>query len=123
MKTSARDIHMFIAGVFSLSGFYSLCWLVLRSSVVSDGEQIVSHVLGCFELALGIAMFVGHVRAVRIAEIFLWFLVIGGVIVWMWYCYLFPTKAMHSMLAHGIPGLVSVILLGLMVWSRSRRFT
>jgi hypothetical protein len=52
MKISARDIQMFIAGAFALTGFYSLCWLLEYASSASDGARIFQHVIGVLLLAL-----------------------------------------------------------------------
>jgi hypothetical protein len=122
MKTSAREIQLFIAGAFALTGFYALCWLLEYSSSASDGARIFQHVIGVLLLALGIGIFVGNARAVLIALIILWIDVIGGFTGIPLYCYLFPSKAMHTIWTQAPEMLANVILLGLMIWSRSRKF-
>jgi hypothetical protein len=122
MKTSARDIQLFIAGAFSLYGFYALYWLLTYSFSVRNSDQIASNVLGALLLALGIGIFIGNARAVLITLIVLWINVIGGFTGIPIYCYLFPSKAMHTILREAPEMLTNVILLGLMIWSRSRRF-
>jgi hypothetical protein len=122
MKISARDIQLFIAGALALTGFYSLCWLLEYSASSSDGARIFQHVIGVLLLALGIGIFVGSARAVLIALIVLWIDVIGGFTGIPLYCYLVPTKAMHTIWTQAPEMLANVILLGLMIWSRSRRF-
>ena len=73
-------------------------------------------------MALGIGIFIGSVRAVLIALIFLWVGVIGGFTGIPLYCYLFPSKAMHTISREAPEMFASVMLLGLMIWSRSRSF-
>jgi len=122
MKISARDIQLFVAGAFALTGFYSLCWLIEYSASASDGARIFQHVIGVLLLALGIGIFVGSARAVLIALVVLWIDVIGGFTGIPLYCYLFPAKATHTIWREAPEMLANVILLGLMIWSRSRRF-
>jgi hypothetical protein len=122
MKTTARDIHLFVAGTLSLTGFYALCWLVEYSIYVRDGVLIFQHILEVLMLALGIGIFIGSTRAVLITLIVLWINVIGGFTGIPIYCYLFPAKAMHTVSREAPEMLANDILLGLMIWSRSRRF-
>ena len=122
MKISARDIRLFIAGALSLTGFYALCWLLRYSFSATDGVLIFEHIIGSLLLALGIGIFIGSARAVLITEIFLWLNVIGGFTGIPIYCYLFPARAMRTIWREAPEMFVNVILLGLMVWSRSRRF-
>jgi uncharacterized membrane-anchored protein len=122
MKTSARDIQLFVAGTLALTGFYALCWLLEYSIYVQDGVLIFQHVIGVLMLALGIGIFIGSARAVLITLIILWIDVIGGFTGIPIYCYLFPSKAMHTISREAPEMLANVILLGLMIWSRSRRF-
>jgi hypothetical protein len=122
MKTSARDIQLFVAGAFSLTGLYALCWLLEYSIYVRDGAVIFQHLIGVLMLALGIGIFIGSARAVLLALIFLWIDVIGGFTGIPIYCYLVPSKAMHTIWREAPEMLANVLLLGLMIWSRSRRF-
>jgi hypothetical protein len=122
MKPSPRDIQLFVAGAFSLNGFYALCWLLQYAVYVQDGALILQHLVGVLTLALGIGIFIGSVRAVLIALIFLWVGVIGGFTGIPLYCYLFPSKAMHTISREAPEMFASVMLLGLMIWSRSRSF-
>jgi hypothetical protein len=122
MKISARDIQLFVAGAFSLTGFYALCWLLMYSFSAPDGARIFQHIIGVLLLALGIGIFIGSARAVLIALVVLWIAVIGGFTAIPLYCYLVPSKAMHTIWIEAPEMSANVILLGLMIWSRSRRF-
>jgi hypothetical protein len=122
LKISARDIQVFVAGAFSITGFHSLCWLMVYLFSAGNGALIFEHIVLSLLLVLGIGIFIGNELAALIAVIYLSLLVIGGFIAMIIYCFRFQPKAMH-IFEITWPGLLAnVILLGLMIWSGSPRF-
>ena len=122
MKTSARDIQLFVAGAFSLTGLYALFWLLEYAIYVPDGAVIFQHLIGVLALALGIGIFIGSARAILLTLIFLWVNVVVGFTGIPIYCYLIPSKAMQTIWREAPELLANVLLLSLMIWSRSRKF-
>src|ERR1017187_9265510 len=93
MKISARDIQLFVAGAISVTGFHALYWLPHYLFTVHSGAQVFAHLVAGFTLPLGIGIFIGRARAVRLTEIYLWVMVVMGFISIPIFCYLFPAKA------------------------------
>jgi hypothetical protein len=120
-KLSARDIELFVAGAISVVGFRALFWLFYDLFTARDFGMVFSHLTLGLALPLGIGIFIGRTRAILWARIFIWLWVIGGFTSIPLYCYLVPSQAVHTMWKEGPDMLVSIILLGLIIWSRSQR--
>ena len=122
MKLTANGIRMFVAGALCMDGLYALAWLLSHASSIHDVEPILSRMLGCLCFALGLGIFLGSLRVLRLTEIVLWVIVVGGLAGMTLYCCLNPSKAIHMIWRQGPGILPSIVLLSLMVWSRSPRF-
>ena len=121
-KLTSRDIQMCVAGAFALTGFYALYWLPYHIVTTHDALRISSYVVAALALPLGISIVLGSSRALLLARIYLWLEVIGGFIFTPLYCILFPARATNFLLRMGPDLTVSLILLVLIIWSRSKRF-
>jgi hypothetical protein len=123
-NVSAKSIQMFVAGALALMGFQPLVWLpyylVVSKSIALAGGSIFSGLA----LVIGVAMFLGKPSAARWAQVYLWLGIVGAVA--MIFCILFhvfPMKETPWSLWRGTFDLLaSVILLLLLVWSRSKHF-
>ena len=122
MKISARDIQLFVAWAFSLTGFFALFWLFYYLFYVRDGVAVFSHLIAGLALPLGIGILIGRPRALLWTEAYLWVAVILGLICIPIYCYIVPAKAWHVVWKETPDMLTSIAFLGLIIWSRSRRF-
>jgi hypothetical protein len=83
-KLSRRDVEVFVAGAFALWGFRALIWLPSDFVAPIQNFMWFTRIAGVFvtglALPLGIAMLVGSKRAIVLAKIYLWMvLVLGGV--------------------------------------------
>lgn len=118
-KLSARDIQLFVAGALALIGFRALIWLPY--SVVGSGPLmgllVVRSLIMGLALPIGIVMLMGRAAATRVAQIYLWVtLTLGCVAVFV------PDQAGRLSWGSAPEVLVALVLLGLILWSRSRRF-
>jgi len=113
---------MSVGGAFALMGFYSVYWLPYYFVSAKDMVQVLSHMVGALALPLGIGIVIGSAGAMVLTQIYLWLEVVFGCIGIPVICYLFPAKAVHLIWRSGPDLVVSIILLGLIYWSRSGRF-
>jgi hypothetical protein len=125
-KISARDIQMIFAGAFIFPALTSLIWLPHSLIYSRDAVFVFAAIFSCLALPLGIGILLGNMRALRLAQIFLWLCVIGSVIniclsvVRMYHVVSGPP---HFSLYRSISDfLIDATLLSLLIWSRSRRF-
>ena len=121
MKISTRDIQMFVGGALALTGFLVLIWLPYYLFVSLDGGRFVTAILTGLALPIGIAILMSRPWAILSAQIYLWLVVIAGCIVVPAFCYFVPAKAGRIIWSSTPQMLVSIILLVLIYWSRSRR--
>ena len=83
-KLSARDLQVFVAGALALWGFRALIWLPYDFLAPIQSfvwfTRIASAVVVGLALPLGVAIFVGNKRAILLTKIYLWLVLIVGVI-------------------------------------------
>jgi Na+-driven multidrug efflux pump len=125
-KISARDIQIFVAGVLAYLGFQSLVWIPYEVVYSQDSLRIIASIVAGVGLLLGVGIVAGNIRALRWAQIFLLVCVLGAVVnicLSVFETYHVFQKAPHMSLYRSIfDFLTNVILLWLLVWSRSKRF-
>jgi hypothetical protein len=112
---------MFVAGVFALMGFYGAYWLPYYI-FTRDTLQILSHLLIALALPLGIGVLLGSARALLFTQIYLWAEIILGFIAIPVICFIYPSEAVYMIWRSGPSILICLMLLGLLIWSRSKRF-
>jgi hypothetical protein len=122
MKISARDIQLFVGGALAITGFRALIWLPYYLAVSLDSARIAGSIITGLALPIGIGILVGRVQAVSWALIYLWLVVISGFIVIPAFYYALPSKIDRILWATAPEMLVSIALLVVIYWSRSRRF-
>jgi hypothetical protein len=122
MKISARDIQLFVGGALALTGFRALIWLPYYFAVSMDSVRIIGSIITSLALPIGIAILMGHSRAILLAQIYLWLIVISECIVIPTFYFVVPARIGRILWATTPDMLVSIVLLGVIFWSRSRRF-
>ena len=122
MKLSTRDIQLFVGGALALTGFRALIWLPYYYAVSLDFGRIISFMITGLALPIGIAILMGRASAVTLAQIYLWLMIISGFVVVPIFCYFVPATSSHLLWAAIPEMLVSIVLLVVIYWSRSRRF-
>lgn len=112
---------MFVAGALSIIGFRALVWLP-HYVVSRDSVFVVGYVVIGMGLPLGVAMLVGSLRAIWIAEMYLLLGVVGmcAVLV-VSACHILPPEAPHASWRSAPDLLVSLCLLALLLWTRFPR--
>ena len=117
----ARRVQMFVAGALALMGFRALVWLPHYCSI-RDSVLIIGCLVVGLGLPLGVAILVGSLRAVRLAEVYLWLGVIGMVATLVVFAlHVLPADAPRTSW-RSIPDLIiPLVLLALLVWSRFPR--
>jgi hypothetical protein len=122
-KISPREIQTFVAGAFALPAFRCLVWLPYYITPSWHGAFTI--VVSCLALLLGIGVFIGSAQALRWAQIFLWVCLLGAVINVCLSIFerfgLFPQAPQMRFYPTLSDFLVVVILLSLLLWSRSKR--
>jgi hypothetical protein len=125
-KISARDIQVFVAGAFALWGFRTLIWLPSYLFVTPHNVmwvcRIVGSLLTSLSLPLGVAIFLGKKRAIRLTQIYLWLVLVLGFIDMVGIGVPLGSKALKFIGAIAPDMLVCIVLLWLISLSRSRRF-
>ena len=122
MKISARDIQLLVAGALALTGFRALIWLPYYFTVSLDSVRIIAGVVTGVALPIGIGILQSRTWAILAAQIYLWLVILSACVTVPIFCHFVPAKA-GRMLWSSVPELlVSIILLALIYWSRSRRF-
>ena len=126
MKISARDIQVFVAGVFAYQGFQALIWMpheFQQSRLGWAGAALLAGILGLF---VGVGLLFEKPHAIRGALVILWFCTILDAVE---VCFGLLAKVGVSLkvspfgLYQNAAYLVTfATLLGLMLWSRSSRF-
>lgn len=122
-KISTKNIQAFVAGAMALSGFRSLFWAPYYVVISHDAALAVGAALSGLALWIGIAMLTGSERAIFWARVYL-FLSIGSEVLFV--CLsasqLFPKPLHLSWWRTASDLLTAIIMLWLLVWSRSGRF-
>jgi hypothetical protein len=125
-KISARDIQIFVAGVLAYLGFQSLVWIPYEVVYAQDSIHIIASIVAGVGLLLGAGIVAGNIRALRWAQIFLSVCVLGAAVnicLSVFEMNHVLQKAPHMSLYRSIfDFLTNVILLWLLVWSRSKHF-
>lgn len=121
MKTPAREIQLFVAGAIAVNGFDALFWFFYFLAKTRDEAMIFAELTGVVALPLGVGILIGRAWAVRWTQIYLWIVVIGGFTGIPIYCYTNWPRAGHMIWQGTHDMLLSVILLSLLLWSRSRQ--
>ena len=121
-KISSRDLHLFVGGALALMGFRALIWLPYHFITSFDLIRIASSIVGGLLLLIGVGILQGRAWGIQWAEIYLWLSVVSGCIVIPVFYYFFSTKGASAPLRSLPDALVSIVLLSLIYWSRSRRF-
>jgi hypothetical protein len=124
MKLSARNIQMFVAGAFVLPAFRTLIWLPYYFAFTWHNVFAIS--ASILVLLLGVGISIGGQRALFWARFFLWIGLLGATM--NLYLSTFQKFGLllsqpHQSLYRSIADFFTVILLlWLLVWSRSKRF-
>jgi hypothetical protein len=126
MKISARDIQVFVAGVFAYQGFQALIWMpheFQHSRFVWAGAALLAGIIGLF---VGIGLLFEKPHAIRWALAILWFCTILdavevglGLLAKLGVSLKVSPFGLYQNAAYLI---TFAALLGLMLWSRSSRF-
>ena len=126
MKISARDIQVFVAGVFAYQGFQALIWMPHEFQRSRFGWASAALLAGILGLLVGIGLLFEKPRAIRWTLAILWFFTILDAI----------EVGLGLLAKLGVSSKISpfglyqnaaylvtfAVLLGLMLWSRSSRF-
>jgi len=122
MKLSARDIQVFVAGALALPGFHSLLWApyyVIYSQYLLVATGML---FAAVAFLIGLALLFNYAHAVFWAQIYLLLEVIGSLVMLGSYAFAFFPKWPHLSWWQMVSNLLApVILLGLLLWSRSLR--
>jgi uncharacterized membrane protein len=122
-KISAKSIQTFVAGALSLSGFHYLFWTPYYVVVSQSIALAVGSMLSGLMLWIGIAMLTGSERAIFWARVYLLFSIVSEVLFVCFSVFQLLPKPLHlSWWRTTSDLLTSIILLWLLVWSRSERF-
>jgi hypothetical protein len=121
-KISARDIQLFVGGALALTGFRALIWLPYYVAVSMDSVRIAASIISGLALLMGIGILMSRAWAIWLAQIYLWLVVISGCIAIPILWHFFPEKGGCMALGSAPDMVVSIMLLILIYWSRSRRF-
>jgi len=122
-KLSARDIQLFVGGALALTGFRALIWLPYYFTVSLDSVRIIASIVTGLALPIGVSMLMSRGRGILLAQIYLWLVMISGCVAVPIFWHMFPEKAGRMALASAPDILVAIVLLGLIFWSRSQRFS
>jgi hypothetical protein len=119
--STAKHVQMFVAGALALIGFRAWVWLphyiFMRESVF-----IVAVAVEGLALPIGIAMLLGSLRAVRLAEIYLGLDVVGMIVSLVVFAlHVLPLQAPHGNWTRILDLVIPLALLALLVWSRFPR--
>jgi hypothetical protein len=75
-KIPAREVQVFVAGALALWGFRALIWLPTYLFTATHDTWWISRIIGTLTtgltLPLGVTILLGKTRAIRWAQIFLW---------------------------------------------------
>jgi hypothetical protein len=126
MKISARDIQVFVAGVFAYQGFQALIWMpheFQHSRFGWAGAALLGGILGLF---VGIGLLFEKPHSIRLALAILWFCTILdavevclGILAKLGVLSKVSPFGLYQNAAYLV---TFAALLGLMLWSRSSRF-
>ena len=122
-KISAKSIQTFVAGALALSGFHYLFWIPYDIVVSKSIALAAGSMLSGLMLWIGIAMFTGSERAIFWARVYLLLSIVSEVLFVCFSVFQLLPKPLHlSWWRTTSDLLTSIILLWLLVWSRSERF-
>jgi Na+-driven multidrug efflux pump len=122
-KISAKSVQTFVAGALSLSGFHYLFWTPYYVVVSQSIALAVGFMLSGLMLWIGIAMLTGSERAIFWARVYLLLSIVSEVLFVCFSVFQLLPKPLHlSWWRTTSDLLTSIILLWLLVWSRSERF-
>jgi hypothetical protein len=124
-KLSASTIQTFVAGALALMGFQALVWLPYYLVAAKDLVFVIGSIFSGLSLWIGIAILFGSKAGVWWAHVYLWLCSLGSV--GMGCIYVLAALNVWQYLPHatwrGLSELpMPVILLCLLIWSRSKRF-
>jgi len=126
MKITARDIQVFVAGVFAYQGFQALIWMPYEFQHSRYGWASAALLAGILGLFVGIGLLFEKPHAIRWALAILWFCtILDAVEVCLGISARLGVslKAAHFSLYQNATYLITFSgLLGLITWSRSSRF-
>ena len=119
---TGREIEVFVGGALALDGLHILVAFVRGSIPMSDHSSFVAGVIAALAFPLGIAILVKSIFAVRVAYIYL------GLVILLW-CAVLIALHIHGIAVFqyawirrtSISCAIQLILLLLLVWSRSGR--
>jgi hypothetical protein len=124
-KITGRDIQVFVGGAFAFEGLNGLIALPyhLGHSGGDSGRPIAS-IVAALALPLGLGVFAGGSLGVRLIQIYLWVLLICCCVALLTTASILGLRAFDIPLIRSITLglLINIILLTLLLWSRSRRF-
>jgi hypothetical protein len=122
-KIPTREVQVFVAGAFALWGFRAFIWLPSMFFVTAYDVmwicRIVGSLLTCLALPLGVAIFLGKTRAIRLTQIYLWVSLFLGFCDVVFVYIPLGSKALRFIGAIAPDMLVIIVLLWLLC---SRRF-
>jgi hypothetical protein len=126
MKISARDIRVFVAGVFACQGFQALIWMPYEFQHSRYGLAGAALLAGIIGLFIGTGLLLDKPQAIRWTLAILWVFTILDAVEVCWGVLVklgVSLKATHFSLYENATYLITFSgLLGLMIWSRSSRF-
>jgi hypothetical protein len=121
MKIPTREIQLFVAGAIAVNGFDALFWLFHSLAKTHDAAMIFAELTGLVALPLGVGMLIGRAWAIRWTQIYLWIVVIGGITGFAIYCYTNWPRVGYAVWQVAHDTVLCVILLVLLLWSRSQQ--
>jgi hypothetical protein len=121
-KLSSRDIQMFVAGAFAVAGFLDFYWLPYYIFAKPNTYESFSHGVAALALPLGIGIFLDSARAMLLTQIYLWLEVIAACVAILLVRFMPTPSPLHLSWRNGSDMIIKMVLLGLIIWSRSNRF-
>jgi len=123
-KITARDIQVFVAGALSSTGFHALIRVAYSATLAGNIRDTFAWAMVGLLLPCGIGIFLGSTLALRLTQIYLCIMVVFGVVALI-AGGIFRLRPFHVPLtwAYVVGIALDAILLALLLWSRSRRFT
>ena len=118
-SSTAKRIQLFVAGSLAIIGLEALEWAPRYILVSRDTAAVLASLAAGLALPLGVAILLGSLRGIRLAEFYLWLQVVGSCAVLLISAlHLFPPNAPHASWASAARMVAPVLLLTLLVWSR-----
>ena len=121
-KISANSIQMFVAGALALMGFHALIWIPYYLFVSKNGFLVFGALVSGLALLIGIAILRGRTQAVWWGQFYLCFSIVLVVATTAYIHFFKPEATVPNRWRTATDLLIPFILLGLLTWSRSKRF-